>query len=197
MRKKNLSASQMNWKLPANSISPREAASPIPRQLPLSPMRFFSRAIEHPFDVPVQRPHDSDARCNIRCAKKAGVEFHRGICLAFPPRLAQPHTAFTGHQQVLDNSTAAVDIGENCLPLPHNSFLPAAILGGCCALENEMASRPSDLAERMSNRHEPDSSSFRETFRLPVEVARVKAREILNQYPQGGYMTDLLSNGDN
>jgi hypothetical protein len=56
-------------------------------------------------------------------------------------------------------------------------------------LENEMASRPSDLAERISNGREPDSSSFRETFRLPVEVARVKVREILNQYPKGGYMT--------
>ena len=48
-----------------------------------------------------------------------------------------------------------------------------------------MANRPSDLAERISNRRE----STRETFRLPVEAARVKAREILDQFPQGRYTT--------
>jgi hypothetical protein len=44
-----------------------------------------------------------------------------------------------------------------------------------------MALRPSDLAERMSNRGEPVEGIMRETFRLPVEAARVKAREILSQ----------------
>jgi hypothetical protein len=52
-----------------------------------------------------------------------------------------------------------------------------------------MATRPSDLAERMSNRLEPDDGFLREMFRLPVEAARTKAREILNQFPEGGYMT--------
>ena len=52
-----------------------------------------------------------------------------------------------------------------------------------------MANRPSDLAARIYNRREPDDGLVRETFRLPVEAARVKAREILNQFPQGGYMT--------
>ena len=51
-----------------------------------------------------------------------------------------------------------------------------------------MAIRPSDLADRLSNRREPDEGFSRETFRLPVEAARLKAREILNQSPQGGYM---------
>jgi hypothetical protein len=46
-----------------------------------------------------------------------------------------------------------------------------------------MANRPSDLAERMSDRNEPV------LFRLPVEAARTKVREILKQFPQGGYMT--------
>ncbi len=45
-----------------------------------------------------------------------------------------------------------------------------------------MANRPSDLAERMSNRREA-------TFTLPVEVARAKVREFLNQPAQGGYST--------
>ncbi len=51
-----------------------------------------------------------------------------------------------------------------------------------------MATRPSDLAERISNR-KPDDGFSRKTFRLPVEVARFKVREILNQFPQGGYTT--------
>jgi hypothetical protein len=52
-----------------------------------------------------------------------------------------------------------------------------------------MARRPSNLAERMSNRDEPVDGIMRETFRLSVEAARRKAREILNQPPQGGHMT--------
>jgi hypothetical protein len=52
-----------------------------------------------------------------------------------------------------------------------------------------MTYRPRDLAERMSSRGEPVDGTVRETFRLPVEVARVKAREILNQCPQGDYTT--------
>jgi hypothetical protein len=48
-----------------------------------------------------------------------------------------------------------------------------------------MAYRPSDLAERMSNRDEPVDIIMRTTFRLPV----VKAREILSEVPQGGYMS--------
>jgi hypothetical protein len=51
-----------------------------------------------------------------------------------------------------------------------------------------MIHRPSDLAERMSNRVEPGDGFSLETFRLPVETARLKAREILNQFPQSGYM---------
>ena len=52
-----------------------------------------------------------------------------------------------------------------------------------------MANRPSDIAKRMSEQREPDGTFLRETFRLPVEAARLRAREILGQFPQGGYMT--------
>ena len=51
-----------------------------------------------------------------------------------------------------------------------------------------MANRPGDLAQRMPDRNEPDDV-LRETFRLPVEAARVKARQIINQAPQGDHMT--------
>jgi hypothetical protein len=46
-----------------------------------------------------------------------------------------------------------------------------------------MLTRPRDLADRMSGRLQP------EIFTLPIEAARLKAREILGQIPQAGYTT--------
>ncbi len=54
-----------------------------------------------------------------------------------------------------------------------------------------MANRPNDIAKRMSERRESDGAFLRETFTLPVEAARLKAREILNQASQGEYMAVL------
>lgn len=54
-----------------------------------------------------------------------------------------------------------------------------------------MAVRPSDLAERIYNRVEPGDGFMQETLRLPVEAARIRAREIINQCPQSGYMTTV------
>jgi hypothetical protein len=48
-----------------------------------------------------------------------------------------------------------------------------------------MAIRPSDLADRIYNRRDPDDGFSEQTFTLPVEAARLKVREILNQNPQG------------
>jgi hypothetical protein len=44
-----------------------------------------------------------------------------------------------------------------------------------------MLVRPRDLADRMSNQHQT------EIFTLPIESARLKARKILDQFPQAGY----------
>ncbi len=44
-----------------------------------------------------------------------------------------------------------------------------------------MPARPRDLAARMSAARQP------ETFKLPISAARLKAREILSQVPQGNY----------
>jgi hypothetical protein len=44
-----------------------------------------------------------------------------------------------------------------------------------------MLVRPHDLADRMSSPRQT------EIFRLPIESARLKAREILGQFPQAGY----------
>jgi hypothetical protein len=45
-----------------------------------------------------------------------------------------------------------------------------------------MLVRPRDLADRMSGTQQP------ETFRLPIDAARLRVREILAQLPQTGYM---------
>jgi len=52
-----------------------------------------------------------------------------------------------------------------------------------------MSIRPSDLAKRLSDRRESEDGFSLETFRLPVDVARVTAREILSQSPQGDSVT--------
>jgi hypothetical protein len=49
-----------------------------------------------------------------------------------------------------------------------------------------MPARPLDLAARMSG--QPPR-----TFKLPIDAARQKAREILNQVPQGNY-TPIVEN---
>ena len=46
-----------------------------------------------------------------------------------------------------------------------------------------MRVRPRDLADRMSGLRQP------QIFRLPIDAARLKAREILDQFPQAGYTT--------
>jgi hypothetical protein len=45
-----------------------------------------------------------------------------------------------------------------------------------------MLVRPRDLADRMSGIQQP------KIFTLPLDAARLKAREILNQFPQAGHM---------
>jgi hypothetical protein len=53
----------------------------------------------------------------------------------------------------------------------------------------DVPNRPSDLAERMRHWDEPGDGYVRGTLRLPVEAARTKAREIINQCRHGDYMT--------
>ena len=47
----------------------------------------------------------------------------------------------------------------------------------------DMLVRPRDLAERVSGMHQT------RIFKLPIEAARCKAREIIDQFPQGGFAT--------
>ncbi|HEV7635972.1 MAG TPA: hypothetical protein VGO54_11115 [Bradyrhizobium sp.] len=56
-----------------------------------------------------------------------------------------------------------------------------------------MASRPRDLADRMAGRARPDDGYLRETFTLPRDKARTKARDFLNRYPKAAYMSAVES----
>lgn len=64
-----------------------------------------------------------------------------------------------------------------------------------------MASRPRDLADRLAHRRRRDDGFLRETFALPRDKARTKARDFLTRYPKAGYMSAVeswreLPNGD-
>jgi hypothetical protein len=55
-----------------------------------------------------------------------------------------------------------------------------------------MASRPRGLADRMAGRRSAASDGFvRETFSLPREEARGKARAFIKKYPKAAYMTEV------
>jgi hypothetical protein len=61
-----------------------------------------------------------------------------------------------------------------------------------------MPARPRDLASRMaarrsSARHRQDDGYLRETFTLPRDKAREKARDFLARYPKAGYMSAVES----
>ena len=56
-----------------------------------------------------------------------------------------------------------------------------------------MASRPRDLADRMAGRRKPADGFLRETFTLPREEARARARAFLTRYPKAGYMSAVES----
>lgn len=57
--------------------------------------------------------------------------------------------------------------------------------------------RPEDLARRMAQagaHHKLARDSFRrETFALPREAARAKAREMFARFPKAAYMTEIES----
>lgn len=55
-----------------------------------------------------------------------------------------------------------------------------------------MAYRPRDLAQRMAGRRSMVPDGFiRETFSLPRQEARDKARAFLKKYPRAAYMSEV------
>ena len=56
-----------------------------------------------------------------------------------------------------------------------------------------MAFRPRDLADRMAHRRKARDGYLRETFTLPREAARGKARAFFARYPKAGYMSAVES----
>ena len=57
----------------------------------------------------------------------------------------------------------------------------------------DMVPRPRDLASRMAGRRKPDDGYLRETFTLPRDKARARARDFLNRYPKAAYMSAVES----
>jgi hypothetical protein len=53
--------------------------------------------------------------------------------------------------------------------------------------------RPRDLADRMAGHRTPDDGFLRETFTLPRDQARAKARDFLTRYPKAAYMSAVES----
>jgi hypothetical protein len=62
-----------------------------------------------------------------------------------------------------------------------------------CVWSCDMISRPRDLADRMASRRKPDDGYLRETFTLPRDKARTKARDFLTRYPKAAYMSGVES----
>jgi hypothetical protein len=56
-----------------------------------------------------------------------------------------------------------------------------------------MGLRPRDVASRMADRRRKGDGYVRDTFTLPREEARAKARDYLTRYPKGGYMSVVES----
>ena len=56
-----------------------------------------------------------------------------------------------------------------------------------------MVSRPRDLVDRMAGRRWPNDGYLRETFSLPRDKARTKARDFLARYPKAAYMSSVES----
>jgi hypothetical protein len=53
-----------------------------------------------------------------------------------------------------------------------------------------MSFRPRDLADRMAGRGQPDGY-VQETFSLPWEQARIKAKAFLRSYPKAAHMSEV------
>jgi hypothetical protein len=56
-----------------------------------------------------------------------------------------------------------------------------------------MTFRPRDLASRMAGRRQLDDGYLRESFTLPRDKARIKARDFLTRYPKAAYMSGVES----
>jgi hypothetical protein len=54
-----------------------------------------------------------------------------------------------------------------------------------------MSFRPRDLADRLARRESAPDGFVRETYALPREEARARARAFLKDYPKAAYMREV------
>jgi hypothetical protein len=57
----------------------------------------------------------------------------------------------------------------------------------------DVTTRPRDLADRLAGRRKPNDGYLRETFTLPRDQARTRARDFLTRYPKAAYMSGVES----
>jgi hypothetical protein len=88
----------------------------------------------------------------------------------------------------LNSTLARVPGGLGSVPASPYIELVVVLCWSC-----DMAFRPRDLADRMAGRRKLEDGYLRETFTLPRDKARSKAREFLNRYPKAAYMSGVES----
>jgi hypothetical protein len=67
-------------------------------------------------------------------------------------------------------------------------YIEPVVIGWSC----DMVLTPRDLADRMAGRR-LDDGYLRETFTMPRDKARTKARDFLTRYPKQAYMSGVES----
>jgi hypothetical protein len=80
-------------------------------------------------------------------------------------------------------------MAETRIHSPPPYIKPVVMWSGSC----DMVLRPRDLASRMADRRTPEDGYLRETFTLPRDAARIRARDFLNRYPKAAYMSAVES----
>jgi hypothetical protein len=88
------------------------------------------------------------------------------------------------HAVVAEGESDSKPDGLGFVPWDH--ILRASLCVGVC----DMSLRPRDLADRMAGRGQPDGF-VRETFLLPREQVRAKAKAFLRSNPKAAYMSEV------
>jgi hypothetical protein len=110
--------------------------------------------------------------------------------MARSPRKANSMGTIVGRGRSANSVRVLFDGSVTPVPL-HKKYIE--VLSGALGQEPSAMKRPKDIAHRLAGQRDrrklANDGFLRETFTLSVDDARAKAREILNDYPAGGYTT--------
>src|SRR6516164_1189007 len=108
-------------------------------------------------------------------------------CAAMRPRPRRPRRRPRQRPRPRPEATIRTEMGLR-FGRPHTYIGPVVSSSRSCGMGS-----PRDLADRMARRRKPGDGFLRETFTLPRETARAKARDFLQRYPKAGYMSAVES----